>query len=249
MPSTLALTTPLVAAPSALPEPLEARVASYAGAADWAVVERIADADPAALVDRICEWVADRSALPVPAVREVVENLVHADFRDALVSVLDGGLAVRVSDHGPGIDDPVRAMLPGFTSAGAHERRLVRGVGGGLPLARALMEASGGEVEIAPNLGGGAAVTLRLPGPAPDAAPAPGAEASFVPSELARTILALMLEIGEADPGRLAEELGRERAECGRELALLLHRGLVSRAPDGARRLTDAGTALVATLF
>ena len=35
----------------------------------------------------------------------------------------------------------------------------------------------------------------------------------------------------------------------GRELALLQHRGLVAREPSGPRRLTEAGAALVATLF
>jgi Mn-dependent DtxR family transcriptional regulator len=68
-------------------------------------------------------------------------------------------------------------------------------------------------------------------------------------SETAREILALLLEIASATPARLADELGRSRSECGRELALLQHRGLVAREPGGPRRLTEAGAALVATLF
>jgi hypothetical protein len=111
-----------------------------------------------------------------------------------------------------------------------------------LPLAATLMASAGGRLELAENLGGGAAVTLSVP--APDA-PAPEA----VCSEAARVIMALLLEIGSGRPERLARELGRSRAECGRELALLQHRGLVAREPGGARRLTEAGTTLVATLF
>lgn len=245
MPSTLSLTT----APAhvrAVPAPaVAARLAVYGASTEPPAVDEIAADDPAALVERLCDAVADRSALPAPAVREVVENLVHAGFRDAVVSVLDDGAVVRVSDHGPGIADPTRALAPGFSSAGPAERAVVRGVGGGLPLARALIEAAGGRLEIEPNLGGGAAVTLVVPAAAdrPRAAPGPGC------SEAAREILALLLELGGAAPDVLARELRRPRAECGRELALLQHRGLVSREPDGVRRLTASGSALLTALF
>ena len=203
MPSTLSLTT----AP--------AHVRAVPASAEPPAVDEIAADDPAALVERLCDAVADRSPLPAPAVREVVENLVHAGFRDAVVSVLDDGAVVRVSDHGPGIADPTRALAPGFSSAGPAERAVVRGVGGGLPLAQALIEAAGGRLEI----------------------------------EAAREILALLLELGGAAPDVLARELRRPRAECGRELALLQHRGLVSREPDGVRRLTASGSALLTALF
>ena len=244
MPSTLAL-TPAATSVRALPEPpLRARLAVYGAPGEPPAVEELADADAAILIERLCEAVADRSPLPAPAVREVVENLVHAGFRDALVSVLDGGAVVRVSDHGPGIPDPERALAPGFSAAGPLERAVVRGVGCGLPLARDLMAAAGGGLDIAENLGGGVTVTLSAPPP-----PAAAAAADSAPSAAAREVLALLLEVGAATPERLAGELGRSRAECGRELALLQHRALVVREPGGARRLTDAGAALVATLF
>ncbi len=244
MPSTLALTSPAPAV-RALPEPaLRARLAVYGPPGEPPAVEELAEADAAVLIERLCDAVADRSALPAPAVREVVENLVHAGFRDAVVSVLDGGAVVRVSDHGPGIPDPARALAPGFSAAGPAAREVVRGVGCGLPLARDLMAAAGGQLEVAENLGGGAAVTLSAPPP-----PAPPAAGEPACSMAAREILALLLEVGAATPERLAGELGRSRAECGRELALMQHRALVVREPGGARRLTDAGAALVATLF
>ena len=82
--------------------------------------------------------------------------------------------------------------------------------------------------------------------PPPAAAPPP----RRCPARRPRaTILALLLEVGSADPERLAAGARRPRAECGRELALLQHRGLVAREPGGARRLTESGAALVATLF
>lgn len=241
---------PIAAAPATLPTHVHAaagpglamRLAVYGGPLDPPAVEELRDTDAAALVEAAVEAVADRSALPAPAVREVVENLVHAGFADAVVSVLDGGFTLRVADHGPGIPDPDRALLPGFTAAGPGARDLIRGVGSGLPLAAALVEAAGGRLEISANLGGGTVVTLSLPAPA---APVP----EPVCSEAARVILALLLEVGSARPAELARELGRGRAECGRELAILWHRGLVARDPGGGYRLTEAGTALVATLF
>jgi hypothetical protein len=207
------------------------------------VVEEFADADAAALVEAVCDAVAERSPVPVPAVREVVENLVHAGFCDAVVTVIDGGRTVRVSDHGPGIADPGRALEPGYTTADDGDRGLILGVGGGLPFVAAAMAGLGGRLEIDANLGGGTIVTLRLP--ADEEAPAP----EPVCSGAAREILALLLEIGGASPARLAQELERSRAECGRELARLEHRGLVRREAAGIRVLTEAGTRLVASLF
>jgi hypothetical protein len=240
----LAIPTPITSARGAAPGLASARVAVYSAPGEPPHVEELADGDPAALIEELCDAVCERSRLPGPAVREVLENLVHAEFSDALVSILDGGHTVRVSDHGPGIADPQRALTPGVTSAGPEVRTIVRGVGGGLPIAQELMAAHGGRLEIADNLGSGTSITLSTPAPsaAPAATPPPCSEA-------ARTILALLLEMGSATPSRLAGEAGLTRSECGRELTTLQHRGLVNREPSGARRLTDAGTSLVATLF
>ena len=245
MSRTLTLTLPLPAAADPATEPARARLAAYSAPGEPPIVEELAAPDAISLIEALCDAVGDRSPLPAPAVREVIENLVHADFRDAVVSVLDGGHTVRVSDHGPGIDDPGRALQAGFTTADADDREIIRGVGSGLPLASAAMAGLGGLLELAGNLGGGVAVTLRIP----RADTAAGAAAGPVCSEAAREILALLLEIGAAPAARLAAELDRSRAECGRELAHLEHRGLVRREPTGARALTEAGTSLVATLF
>ena len=243
MPSALTLSTPIAAARAPRPEPFRARLAVYAGPAEPPLVDELHDDDAVALIEALCDAVGERSPLPAPAVREVVENLVHASFRDAVVSVMDGGRTVRVSDHGPGIADPARALLPGFTAAGPEARAIVRGVGGGLPLAHEMMAAAGGPPRHRrqPRRRGGR--DPLGPGARTGRSPRP------VCSETAREILALLLEIANATPAQLADELGRSRSECGRELALLQHRGLVAREPSGPRRLTEAGAALVATLF
>ena len=222
------------------------RLAVHRSASQPPAVSEVRAPDAAELVEAAFTAVAGATSVPALAVREVVENLIHAGFADALVSVLDGGRTVRVSDSGPGIADRERALQPGFSTAGADERAVIRGVGCGLPLAAAVLAERGGTLEIAENLGGGAVVTLALPEPPGGDRPEPAAEG---PDDAARVVLALLLELGSAGPDRLAAELGVPLAECGRDLVLLEHRGLVTREPGGARALTEAGRALVATLF
>lgn len=241
MPPALTLTSRSAAPVETVTAPC-ARLAVYGTGDEPPIVDTLHADDAISLIEDLCDAIDQRSPLPAPAVREVVENLVHAGFRDAVVSVLDHGHTLRVTDHGPGIDDPVRALLPGYSTAGTTERAVVRGVGGGLPVARSMMEKAGGRLIIEENLGAGAAITMSLPAP-----PAPTADP--VCSDTARLIMALLLEIDSGRPDRLARELDRDRGECGRELALLQHRGLVSREPGGTYRLTEAGSALLATLF
>ncbi len=114
-------------------------------AAPPAVTELVAD-EAALLIEAVFEAAAADSDLPVLAVREAVENLVHAGFADAVVSVLDRGRTLRLADHGPGVEDVTLALTPGFSTAGAAERAVIRGVGSGLPLAARAMSDAGGEL-------------------------------------------------------------------------------------------------------
>ncbi|HHW13544.1 MAG TPA: hypothetical protein GXX28_01250 [Firmicutes bacterium] len=125
--------------------------------------------------------------LPAQAVREVVDNLVHASLRDAVVSVLPDG-AVVVADHGPGIPDKEAALRPGFTAAPPALRRWIRGVGAGLPLARQALAAVGATLRLDDNLGGGTVVLLSPAAPqAPESrtAPDPSAVPQAVPPAVA----------------------------------------------------------------
>jgi hypothetical protein len=224
---------------------LSARVAVYGRPCEPPALAEISEDDPGLLVERVFEAAACRADLPVLAVREVIENLVHAGFRDALVSVMDHGRVVRVSDSGPGIEDAGLALQPGFTTAGAREREVVRGVGCGLPLAASLMHAEGGRLELGSNLAGGTVVTLAAPACA--AGEDDGEEPP--PGEDARLVMALLLEMGPSRPERLARELDWPVGRCGRELVVLEARGLVARTEGGVRALTPSGSSLLATLF
>ena len=166
--------------------------------------------------------------------REIIENLVHADFRDALVSVLSNGHVVRVSDSGPGIADPGSGDATRVHDGGRRaSASMIRGVGCGLPLAASVMDAEGGTIEFSRNLRGGTVVTLTTPNhPIED-----DSESSAMPAEDDRLVMALLLEMGPSLPERLAAELSWTVGRCGRELVVLESRGLVSRDLRGAARV------------
>ena len=239
--STLALTHPS----PAMSTTRCARIAVYHEPTEPPTVSEIAGDDPGTLIERLFEAVARWARLPIVAIREIIENLVHADFQNALVSVLSNGHVVRVSDSGPGIEDPALAMEPGFTTAGTHERSIIRGVGCGLPLAASVMDAEGGTIEFSQNLRGGTVVTLTTPDhPIDD-----DSENSVMPADDDRLVMALLLEMGPSLPERLAAELSWTVGRSGRELVVLESRGLVSRDDEGRRTLTPNGSRLLSSLF
>jgi anti-sigma regulatory factor (Ser/Thr protein kinase) len=224
---------------------LVVRVAVHRAALEPPLITEIRDIEPAAIIESTFACVAQASSVPPLALREIIENLIHAGFTDALVTVLDAGRTVRVSDRGPGINDPRRAMEPGYTTANEHIRSVVRGAGSGLALAQGLVAAEGGTLDIHDNLGGGCVVTIMVEGAAaPDDTGGAGQ-----PSDAQRRLLALLLEMAPAHPESMARELELPLGVVGRELVLLEHRGLVARFADGGRVLTERGAAIVATLF
>lgn len=99
-------------------------------------------------------------------IREVVENLVHAYFKEPTISILDGGNTIRFSDQGPGIREKAKALEYGTTSATEEMKRYIRGVGSGLPYAQQYMRDHGGDLTIEDNISGGAIVTISMPGSA-----------------------------------------------------------------------------------
>jgi anti-sigma regulatory factor (Ser/Thr protein kinase) len=224
---------------------LVVRVAVHRAALEPPLITEIRDIEAAAIIESTFACVAQVSSVPPLALREIIENLIHAGFTDALVTVLDAGRTVRVSDRGPGITDPRRAVEPGYTTADEYIRSIVRGAGSGLALAQGLVAAEGGTLDINDNLGGGCVVTIAVEGaPAPDDPAVPSQ-----PSDAQRRLLALLLEMAPAHPESMARELQLPLGVVGRELVLLEHRGLVARFADGGRVLTERGAAIVATLF
>ena len=68
------------------------------------------------------------------------------------------GCRIAIRDHGPGMPEEVRAKAFDAFFTTKH-----RGTGLGLPIARRIVDAHGGEIEILAADGGGTLVTIRLP--------------------------------------------------------------------------------------
>jgi Histidine kinase-, DNA gyrase B-, and HSP90-like ATPase len=183
--------------------------------------------------------------VPFMVIREIVENFIHAGFDEVVVSVLDGGHTLRFADQGPGIRDKDRVFLPGFTTATYDMKRVIKGVGSGLPVARECLSFSGGTIEIDDNLGSGTVVTLRMSVPSPPAAvEAEVVRDSYEPPTLSlrqKQVLSLAMELGSLGPTVVARELGVGLSTAYRDLEHLTHHGLITSDESGKRVLTEQG--------
>jgi signal transduction histidine kinase len=185
--------------------------------------------------------------VPYTAIQELIENLLHAYFRDVVITILDNGQTIRIADHGPGVDDKERAFLPGFSTATGLERQLIRGVGSGLPVARESLEFLRGVLTIEDNLGGGAVFTIRMPSQ-PVATREPIAPKVKVTTRQTK-VLVLLMELGAAGPTAVARELGVAPATAFRELVILQDMGLIHAQDDGKRTLAEDGLHLLESIL
>jgi PAS domain S-box-containing protein len=74
----------------------------------------------------------------------------------------DGGVAIRVDDDGPGVEDVERIFEPHYTTK-------VKGLGLGLAIARQIVEEHGGTIRARSTPGKGTSVRIHLPAAAPGA--------------------------------------------------------------------------------
>jgi DNA-binding CsgD family transcriptional regulator len=188
--------------------------------------------------------------IPFIVIREIIENLIHAYFQGAVISILDDGNTIRISDHGPGIANKAHALEPGFSTATPAMRRLIKGVGSGLPVAREQLAFLGGAITLADNLGQGTVVTLSVGSePAKPAAgtPEPSHQAALTARQ--KKVLLLIAELGSAGPSALAKELGVSQSTAYRELELLERWRLIDSKDAGKRTLTEDGIAALGDVF
>ena len=200
-------------------------------------------------------------SIPEEALRELLENLVHAEFRGVVISVLKDGNVVRVSDKGPGIEHKQRAFEFGFSGATSEAAQHIRGVGAGLGIARAAAERAGGTVTVEDNIGGGTVATVAVGETVNSAGDEPAAVRPVqhrkypdaVPrmniSERQQKVLVTVLESGEVGPSTVAESLEISVSTAYRDLSVLEEHGLVAGDESGKRAITPLGRDLVKAII
>lgn len=234
--------------------PTGARIAIYD---NLTAAPRVEDIVASGLADAV-EQVASRTyniarerggTIPYTIIREVSENLIHAGFTEVVVTILDNGSTVRFADQGPGIPDKERAFLPGFSTATASMKGIIRGVGSGLPIVKETLAFTGGTVEIDDNLGSGTVVTLKEA--APRQADPPDVPKVLSPplTDRQKQVLSLILEMRAAGPSVVARELSVSVATAHRDLTFLEEAGLIEPDETGKRALTDYGVACLDQVF
>src|SRR5256712_5054408 len=188
--------------------------------------------------------------IPYIVIREIIENLIHAYFQGAVISILDDGNTASTADQGRGVPDKVKALHPGSTPAPPQMRRLIKGVGSGLPVAREQLAFLGGAIAIDNNLTRGTVVTLTVGAESPKASPPvlehPGRPE---PTPRQKKVLLLIAELGSAGPSAIAKELAVSRSTAYRELHLLARWRLVDSKGGGKRTLTEEGIAVLGEAF
>ena len=234
------------------------RIAVYPRSGEPEVTE-VAAATSRSATAKFTRFVMDKvlemgGRVPEESVREVVENLMHADYRGAVVSVLDDGNVVRVSDKGPGVQHKDRAMEFGFSGATPEALRGIRGVGAGLGMARAAAEKVGGTVTIEDNIGGGTVATISVVGeganrkeeePVQPARRYPDGVPRMNISERQQKVLITVLECGEVGPSTVAERLEISVSTAYRDLSVLEEHGLVVTDESGKRVISLLGKDVV----
>jgi DNA-binding transcriptional ArsR family regulator len=225
-------------------------------------VSEVSAASPRAASEKFSRLIMEKirdfgGRVPEEALRELIENLVHAEFRGVVVSVLEDGNVVRISDKGPGIEHKERAFEFGFSGATPEAVREIRGVGAGLGIARAAAEKAGGTVEVEDNIGGGTVATVSV-GEAVEAKEVgkppirpvlqrkyPDAVPKMNISERQEKVLITVLECGEVGPSTVAEKLEISVSTAYRDLSVLEEHGLVAGDESGKRVITPLGRDLV----
>ena len=101
-------------------------------------------------------------SIPYTVILELVENFIHAHFKESVVSILDHGNTIRFSDQGPGIEKKSQAQQPGFSSATSEMKEYIRGVGSGFPIVKSYLSVQNGKLLVEDNINQGTVITISL---------------------------------------------------------------------------------------
>jgi two-component system, OmpR family, sensor histidine kinase KdpD len=99
--------------------------------------------------------------------QHLIENAAKYSAEDSPIfisaEVVRGELVTSVADRGVGVDDFERMMIFDKFYRGQGQRYRVQGTGMGLAIAKAIVEAHGGSIEVTSQAGQGSVFSFRLP--------------------------------------------------------------------------------------
>lgn len=229
---------------SSLPQPMSARIAIYA---DKAASPRVIIVDSQPIRDyleEITQVVSDESLklgglIPFMIIRECVENLIHAYFKEPVISICDNGNTIKISDLGPGITQKELAKTYGATSATKEMKEYIRGTGSGLPYVEQYLNAHGGSLILEDNIQHGCIVTLTLSSSSSKCN-------TFKLNERAQNIFSFLQTHTLVGPQKLSKLYGQSLPTWSRELKQLQEKGLLQK---GSQQyfLTAAGRAYLSS--
>ncbi len=204
--------------------------------------------------------------IPYTIIKEIIENLIHADFKEVVITVLERGDHIIITDQGPGIEDKEKAFLPGYTSATSKMKEYIRGVGSGFPIVKETITFSGGSIDVKDNIKKGTVISLKLGQPEKSESvkdteiKTTGETIPVIPDEDKKTpadgidkfdhkalsdrqnkILFVILELEEAGPSTIASELGFSLSTSYRELIYLEKNKMLASGSSGKRKLSKKG--------
>lgn len=204
--------------------------------------------------------------IPYTIIKEIIENLIHAEFKEVVITILERGDHIIITDQGPGIEDKEKAFLPGYTSATTKMKEYIRGVGSGFPIVKETITFSGGSIDVKDNMKNGTVISLKIVQPEKseqiketgpktiDEAPAvvPGEDKKIITDDIdkfdhkvlsdrQKKILFVILELEEAGPSTIASELGFSLSTSYRELIYLEKNKLLTSSSNGKRKLSKKG--------
>jgi len=197
------------------------------------------------------------TVFPYTIIRSLVENFIHAEFAEPIISILESGNMLRLSDQGCGIKNKDAALLAGFSTAKAQHKTYISGVGSGLSNVLHYANMLGGTLTIEDNLNQGTVVTLSLPSnngrtPLQEASRTAIPENTDIdyeafkpPTAMALTerqqeVLVAVKDCGHIGPSQVAELLDISIATAYRDLQYLEHQAYVY-TKSGKRIITKEG--------
>lgn len=184
-------------------------------------------------------------SLPYTVIREVSENLIHAQFSEIVVSVFDDGNTIRFADQGPGITNKDKSVLPGFTSAIEPMKRFIRGVGSGFPIVKEYLDVSQGTITIDDNLEHGSVITISLAKQA-----RPQTVSSLIPplNEREKQIIPFFLHEGALGVTDIVNLTGFPQSSTHAALIKLEEYNIIEKTAGQKRILTDFGYQVASSL-